>query len=305
MNRINYSADAELLPWEVDDYDTKDYREAVEAGLEGDDLIGVHPTGINVSRMRLPTRYDISKYYQRLKRSVAVVHEGEKVIKRAGEYGYWKNKKPEDLPDISKDFEWQITYSFPNTMRKAVLDNEHVYGGKHVTFRRLYLILCERFNEGRYFIDDYFDNVYPNTVKPEVDAELNNIKEDLLEVANMELEGAVATKRGTLNRVLKANRGMRAKLEAYERFARDWEDSQGERLAGIIKQDIIECMKSGQLQLACHIPVDDIDTIRQRIQKGLPPYPTFVATEQLINSIQLFVKIGGNRKWKTKQGILV
>lgn len=305
MTRTNYAVDAELLPWEADDYDTKAYREAVEAGLEGEDLVGIHPTGINVSRMRLPTRYDISKYYERLKRNSVVVEEEEQVVRRAGEYGHWKKKKNKDLPDISKDFDWQITYSFPNTLRNPVLENEHVYGGKHVTFRRLYLILCERFNEGRFFIDDYFDNVYPHTVKPEIDFELDTIKEDLLDVANESLEGAIATKRGTFNKLRKANRGMKSKLEAYERFAREWEDSQGERLARIIKSDIIECMKSGQLQLACHIPVDDIDTIRQRISKGLPPYPTFVATAQLIESLQLFVKIGGNRKWKTKQGILV
>ena len=280
MNKINYSKNAELLDIEITDYDTRE-------GL---------PTGINEDRMRLPTRYDISKFYQRFKME-------NRYGKR--EQGRWVNKREENLPDFSDDFEWQITYSFPAVRRNPVLVNGKVYGGGNVTFRRLYLILCERFNDGRYFIDDYFDTVYPHTIKPEIDSELQQIKNDLLDVAGKELEGAVATKRGTLHKRLRANKGMASKLEAYEQFAREWEDSEGSRLARIIKEDIISCMLSGQLQAECIEHINDIETTRTRIKKGLNPYPVFVATEQLIRSLQLYVKIGSNGKWQTKQGILV
>lgn len=280
MNKTNYSRNAKLLDIEITDYDTRDEL----------------PTGINEDRMRLPERYDIAKFYQRF-------HAVNSYGKR--EQGRWVSKKEKDLPDFSDEFEWQITYKFPAVVRNPVTVNGKVYGGSNVTFRRLYLILCERFNDGRYFIDDYFDTVYPHTVKLEIDTELAKIKADLLDVADKELEGAVATKRGTLHKRLKANKGMQAKLEAYELFAQEWEDSEGSRLARIIKEDIINCMISGQLQAECVNHINDIDTTRERIQKGLDPYPVFVATEQLIRSLQLFVKIGNKGKWQTKQGILV
>ena len=51
MISTNYSKDAPLLEDEILDYDTFNQNE----------------TGINDGRMRLPTRYDISKFYQRNK----------------------------------------------------------------------------------------------------------------------------------------------------------------------------------------------------------------------------------------------
>ena len=88
MTRVNYSKDVPLIDEEILDYDTINHNE----------------TGINDGRMRLPTRYDISKFYRRNKRN-----RGKH---RAGEYGQWKNKDDKDLPDISDDFDWQITYAF-------------------------------------------------------------------------------------------------------------------------------------------------------------------------------------------------
>jgi len=245
-------------------------------------------TGINFDRMRLPTRYDISKYYKRNIRNT--------------ERGQWKRK--EEQLNFSKDFDWQITYSFPNTLRNPKT-SAGSYGGRHVTFRRLYLILCEHFNEGRYFIDDYFETVYPNTVKPEVDASLNRIKMDLLDYASEELSGAIATKSGEFDLRYKVNRGMRAKRRRYEAFASAWEEAEGEYLAKMIKDDIINCMMSGQLQLACIMHDNSPETVRRRVRAGLSKEPVFFATAQLIESIQLYVKLGGNKKWRTKQGILV
>ena len=119
MNKVDYSKDAELLDVEITDYDT----------VNGND------TGINDTRMRLPRRYDIVKYYKRNKRNT--------------ERGQWRKKaSPIDFAD---DFDWQITYSFPSTLRNPKTAKGS-YGGRTVTYRRLYLILCEHFNGGRYFI---------------------------------------------------------------------------------------------------------------------------------------------------------
>lgn len=293
MIKTNYSRNAPLLEEEIFDFETRDERE----------------TGINDGRMRLPTRYDISKFYQRIKTTRGKY--------RAREYGYWKNKKLEDLIDFSDDFEWQITYSFPKTLRNNVMPNGAVYGGSNVTFRRLYLILCEHFNGGEYFIDEYFDSVYPYTVKPEVDEKLNEIKKDLLEVAdyfieqanlqNIEegLEELKITKNGTLSKRA-SNINLRGKkaLEDYESFAKEWEADAGVELAKLIKDDIIACVTSGQLPCQfANVPAES--TMRQRLNAELDPLPWFSATSQLINSINLYVNIGGNRKWETQSGLLV
>lgn len=277
MIRHDYSQDAPLLDYEIDDFDTKSYAEE-----------GTHPTGINDGRMRLPNRYDISKYYKRNKRNP--------------EQGQWKKKSSDELLDFSDDFDWQITYTFPNTLRSNLTSMGSTYGGATVTFRRLYLILCEHFNAGEFFIDTYFDTVYPYTIKPEIDDNLDRIKSELLQVAEEELEGAVLTKSGDFDKRYKANRGMKAKLRRYEDFAKDWEASEGEYLAQLIKDDIISSLMSGQIPLA----YDNSDSTKEtRRYAGLSEDPKFFATAQLIESIQLFVKIGGNKKWQTKQGILV
>ena len=62
MNKVDYSKDAELLDVEITDYDT----------------VNNNDTGINDTRMRLPRRYDIVKYYKRNKRNP--------------ERGQWRNK---------------------------------------------------------------------------------------------------------------------------------------------------------------------------------------------------------------------
>lgn len=291
MNRSNYSNNASpLLDIEIDDFDTKSYIEE-----------GSHPTGINEDRMRLPTRYDISKFYKRNKRPSSYDKYGNPRFEK----GQWRKKSAEELADISDDFNWQITYSFPAVRRNPLTSNGEMYGGANVTFRRLYLILCERFNGGRFFIDDYFDTVYPHTIKPEVDERLRIVKNELLDVASVELSGAVATASGDFDKRYKINRGMKAKLARYEAFASSWEASEGQEVAYMIKDDIINCMLSGQLQLECVAHSNTPGTERERIRAGLSPEPVFLATAQLIESLQLFVSIGGNRKWQTRQGILV
>lgn len=275
MIKPNVTKNAELLDIEIFDFDTKDE----------------HETGINDDRMRLPNAYDISKYYKRNRRN--------------REKGKWVKKSDDEFLDFSSDFDWQISYKFPNTVRNNKTHLGAIYGGANVTFRRLYLILCERFNGGNYFIDDYFDTVYPHTVKKEIDLALNNIKKYLLTVAEDYLDGAVATKKGNFDKRYKANRGMKSKLKKYESYARAWEANESVYLAKIIKDDIINCMLSGQLQMECISHLDSAETKRRRAKAGLSREPVFLATAQLIESLQLFVRIGGNKQWQTKQGILV
>lgn len=270
MRNTDYSTNAPLLDEETTDYDTS----------------ALLDTGINDSRMRLPTRYDIAKFYKRN------IHNIEK--------GYWVKKKQQI--DFTSEFDWQITYSFPDTLRNPRTLSGKFYGGIAVTFRRLYLILCQGYNKGRFFIDDYFETVYPYTVKPVVDDKLLVIKDDLLSFAEDEMEGAVATKEGNFDKRYKINRGMKAKLKRYESFAKEWEDSEGMDVAAIIKEDIIDCLMSGQIPLAYK---DTVDTQLKRQSVGLSMEPRFFATAQLIESLQLYVKLRSKGKWQMSSGIRV
>lgn len=284
MRKSDYSKNAELLDWEAYDYDTRD----------------IHETGINDNRMRLPDRYDIAKFYKRNKRPSSYDEFGNPRYEK----GQWVKKAEEDLPDISDDFDWQITYNFPAEIHNNISPLNKVYGGAHVTYRRLYLILCERFNEGEFFVDEYFNSVYPSSyAKEAVDVELNNLKGELLYYLEDLTEGAKITTRGTLDkRATKANRGMASRIKEWEDFAREWEEEKGYELAEIIKDDIIRALGNGEIPLR-HTMSNG--TKKKRIQVGYEPEPLFYAMGDLIEHIQLYVKIGGNGQWRTDQGLVV
>lgn len=281
----DYSRDAPLLVEEEIDFDT----------VHGNE------TGINDTRMRLPERYDIAKYYQRFKKNP--------------ERGRWVKKKADKKLDFSSDFDWQITYSFPDTLRDPRTSNGHIYGGLNVTYRRLYLILCEHFNSGNYFVDDYFDSVYPYTMKETVDASLNNIKSKLLDMADsafyqaeyenaMEGIGTVKlTASGELDRrATVRNRNLQLALDNYYEEAKIWEEAEGIHLAELIKDDIINSLMSGIIPLN-HTNAES--TRKNRALAGLSEEPEFFAIGRLIEHIQLYVNIGGNKQWQTQAGIRV
>ena len=284
MRKSDYSKNAELLDWEAYDYDTRD----------------VHETGINDNRMRLPNRYDIAKFYKRNKRPSSYDEFGNPRYEK----GQWTKKAEEDLPDISDDFDWQITYNFPSEIHNNISPLNKVYGGAHVTYRRLYLILCERFNEGEFFVDEYFNSVYPSSYAKEVvDVELNNLKDELLYYLEDLTEGAKITARGTLDkRATRINRGMVSRIREWESFAREWEEEKGYELAEIIKDDIIRALGNGEIPLRHTMSAG---TKKKRIQVGYEPEPLFFAMGDLIEHIQLYVKIGGNGQWRTEQGLVV
>jgi hypothetical protein len=274
MNRVDYSKDVELLDEEIYDFDTVD----------------VHETGINAGRMRLPERYDIAKYYKRNKRNP--------------ERGKWVRKNENELPEFTDaDFDWQITYSFPSDLHNNITPTGKIYGGETVTYRRLYLILCEAFNNGEFFVDEYFNSVYPHSwVKEKVDVELHNLQDELTFYASDLLEGAVATRKGNLDARYKFNRGMKSRIKEWKSYAREWEENKGNELAWDIAEDIKRALENGEIPLNRTLANS---TKRKRRYAGLNDDTVFYAMGDLIDHIQLFVKIGENGKWKTEQGLLV
>lgn len=279
--------DAELLPEEIDDYDTVSFMEE-----------GEHPTGINKNRMRLPEFYDISMYYERLKRNSRgkwfnpETEEYETVTRNKGEYGHWKPLPKKKLPKITdvNGIQWKITYNFPEELHNNVSPLGKIYGGNTVTYRRLYLILCERFNNKEYFVDTYFRDVYPHTVKEEVDVELQTVKDELaMYKRDVVLDGARLTKKGELDkRYRKLNAPYYKALAEYQEYKEEWEDDKGDELAELIAEDIKGCLASGVIPLnATHAE----STEKKRIWAGYDPDTVFYALGDLIDHIQIYVKV--------------
>lgn len=283
---VDYSKNAELLPEEITDFSTR----------------FPHPTGINRNRMRLPDRYDIAKFYQRSRKPSSYTDEG---VPRY-EKGRWVKKSAKKMPEFtSEDFNWQITYSFPSEPHPNITPLGKRYGAKNMTFRRLYLILCERFNNHVYFIDRYFDEIYPTSwVKEEVDVALHNAKDELMYYLEDLTEGAKITKRGTLNKRQKNYASFAEAVNDWSDYAREWEDNVGAELAEKISYDIQTRLENGELGLIKTSLSDS--TQERRRYAGVPTDDTvFYAMGSLIESLQLEVNIGGTGKWKTEQGLVV
>ena len=286
--------DAELLPYEIDDYDTTDVRMALEADL---DPAGAHPTGINKNRMRLPEFYDISMYYKRLKRNSRAkwfnpaTGDYEDVVRRKGEYGHWKRLPKASVPNITDvdDIKWGITYSFPEDLHSYISPNGKVYGGETVTYRRLYLILCEAFNGKEYFVDTYFKEVYPYSMKEEVDVALQTVKDELrMYKYDIVLDGAKLTKKGEPDKRYKQNARYVKALIEYEKFKEQWEDDRGEELAGLIAEDIKYSLANGLIRLNnTHTEF----TREKRVRAGYDPDTVFYAMGDLIDHIQIQMSI--------------
>ena len=279
MLKIDYSVNADLYEFEEFDWDT----------------IRPNETGINDDRMRLPTQYDIAKFYKRYKRK-------NKYGKR--EEGRWVNKKRADLPDFSDDFEWQITYKFNDHLRIPTTPTGDTYGGNYVTLRRLYLILCERLNGGKFFIDEYFNDVYPYTIKDDVDARLENLKREIIAgyIETAEDFGVRVTKKGTVYKADRRKRGLRKVLNDYSAQAQEWENREGKEIADMIREHIAGCLESGQIPLEIENNKPRTTSLRERY--GLPEEPRFYATGQLINNLVLFVRIRGKNEWRKPTRIL-
>jgi hypothetical protein len=175
-------------------------------------------------------------------------------------------------------------------LHNNITPNATIYGGNTVTYRRLYLILCERFNNKEYFVDTYFKEVYPYTMKEEVDVALQTVKDELrMYKYDVVLEGAVLTKKGNLDKRYKQNIPYNKALQEYETFKENWEDEKGEELASLIAEDIKASLANGMIRL--NLTSLEESTQRKRIRAGYDPNTVFYAMGDLIDHIQIQLSI--------------
>lgn len=194
-----------------------------------------------------------------------------------------------DFPNASDSFDWQVTYKFPSTRRR----NKFVsgtYGGKNMTFRRLYTLLV-RLNGGVSFIDDYMANVLPYS---EAGADLDNYLSEIREKADAEFsemyDAAPKRKRdgGVYKRWL-------PKLYALKAATDSSVKEHGAVVAQRIKDDLVGALRDGRVPLSPNLV--SARTAERRIKAGLNPEPRYYASGQFINSIQVYCRLGRKGEW--------
>lgn len=190
-----------------------------------------------------------------------------------------------------EDYEWKITYQFSSAYRNNLSPSGRPYGNALMTFRRLYIILCEKFNKS-YFIDDYFDSVYPYTMKETVDKRLEDTKRAYLDLVD-ELHERIR-ENGTLDKRYKANKELLI-------FGNETVQEEADVLAEWVKEDIKACLERGAIPLNFSL---SSATLKLRKEMGITSDKEFFAMGHLIDDLRIFFRIG-RKEWQTRQGIMV
>lgn len=195
----------------------------------------------------------------------------------------------------TRSYDWSLTYQFSSDFRNPYVSLGR-YGNPDMTFRRLYIILCERFNCGVYFIDEYFRLVYPfNGMKDIVEEELKEAKETYLYLMESTAKrfGKV-TKKGKLDMRYGINKiAMQSGLEGISYEA--------DIVAQMVKDDIHRSLETGEIPILMS-PSDTTLLIREYL--GINSAEPFFATGQLIDDLRIFFRLE-KKEWKTKSNIMV
>lgn len=201
---------------------------------------------------------------------------------------------PDDFKLDSGDYEWALTYQFSSGFRDPYFQGTGQYGNPNLTFRRLYIILSEHFNNHQYFIDDYFTSVYPYTMKEKVEEKLKTTKEEILDFVESDAYTERLTKKGKLDYRYKINKAVRDIIASVPQAVAD-------ELAEEIKQDIETALSTGSIPLNFS-PKDSTLAIRSEL--GISSTVGFYATGQLVDDLRIFFSLE-RKGWQTSHGIRV
>lgn len=200
------------------------------------------------------------------------------------------------LTDLVGSYDWQLTWKFSSKIRP----NQFlwIYGASGMTYRRLYEILCNKFNEGVSFIDTYFQEVYPESyVKDIADTLTEQVRQRAIQSALNYLNDT--------KRLYKKDGEMTAKskvsLRKIGRIADIETEEKGEYLARLIKEDIKNAFQTGRVPL---LHSNKASTQNRRIRAGLPPDFEFYASGQLIDDLEIYLSLR-RKEWQIIPNISV
>jgi hypothetical protein len=244
----------------------------------GEDVVGYmhkHP-GWELEReypmaMRLPTRN--------------IVQFGSALEQEALLSGFAPHEDLEDL--MTADGEnFQITYSFPVRKRINVFAGQE-YGAPGVTMRQLYDFLCNEYNGGERFVDSYFDYIFPSSPAGRL---FNEFRGETSRMVNTEYKRIKAAKARKTTKAGEADKRTR-EWKAVKGF-QVWRDrlfiDKLDMLHKVIKREIVQYLSTGKIPLRFR-PASETMLIRAR--RGLAAQHGFYASGQLIESLQVSIRI--------------
>lgn len=170
----------------------------------------------------------------------------------------------QDLTGLS----YQISYYFPSSVRPNAAGLGK-YGRDGMTYRILYEALCNAFNGGRRFIEDYFSSVFEYRMKSKYDAAIRDLKQRIADEAQT---------RRTAHK---------AYLRNYTEWAQPLTKDTFNMLARETKKDIVASLASGKIPLAKSQL--SLRTLAARKRLGIASDAIFYATGNLIGSIVVSV----------------
>lgn len=203
-----------------------------------------------------------------------------------------------DLMELDDKYTWDIRYYFSGNIREHIMPSGRSYGGKSMTFRRLFLILVAM-NNGVDFIQEYINKELPYSYPGERLREFLDYSMDVAESRfAQELVTLRRTKRG------KVDRRQRGKLKALADYSAsiDTEVAEmGEEVSRIIKEDIEARFITGQMQF--NPSGLSLATQNRREWAGLLKEPRYYASGQFINDLHIICKLE-KKEWLTDINIL-
>lgn len=173
-----------------------------------------------------------------------------------------------DWIDELVDLPYQISYYFPSQTRNARVGMGK-YGSSGITFKVLYEALCNGWNEGRRFIEDYFLSAFRDRMYGEYADAVHGLKQRIVDEA------------------LTRRKRKKAYLHNFEQWSSPLTKQTFSELARRTKRDIVSCLSSGKIPLRKNGLSPS--TIRTRARLGIDSTQVFYATGRLISSIQVSV----------------
>lgn len=203
-----------------------------------------------------------------------------------------------DLMELEDKYTWDIRYYFSGNVRNHIMPSGRSYGGKDMTFRRLFLILVNM-NNGVDFIQEYINKELPYSYPGE---RLREYLDHAMDVAESRYAQELVTLRRTKSgKIDRRQRGKIKQLADYSASLDSEVAEMGEEVARIIKEDIEARFITGQMNF--NPSGLSLATQDRREWAGLLREPRYYASGQFIDDLHIVCKLE-KKEWLTDTNIL-
>lgn len=189
-------------------------------------------------------------------------------------------------------FGLDISYTFSSGTRPnefITADGTAIkYGADDMTYRRLYIILCECFNGGVLFVDTYFSTLFKQHMGHKAKKITRKVKKSFEEYSALYDAALAAAKWRKDGEMKKSSRGYRL-YEALKSWKPVNVKSELRDFSLEVKDDLKQCLATGILPLSFHVSSTATIALRERL--GFTPITAFYAFGSLIDHITIYFKV--------------